>query len=62
MTTRQSYLRAKTLQRISDAGDNAIHRQCIKRKVERWRRKYAALPAAERRAIMAGLMEIETGD
>lgn len=33
----------------------------IKRKVERWRAKYAALPAAERLAIMAALNEVDAG-
>jgi hypothetical protein len=42
------------------AGKNFTHRQCIKRKVERWRKKYAAMPHAERVAIMAALMEVES--
>lgn len=42
------------------AGRNFTHRQCIKRKVERWKKNYAAMPHAERVAIMAGLMEAES--
>lgn len=39
------------------AGTNYIDRQRIKRKAERWARNYSALPAAERAAIMAALLE-----
>ncbi len=39
------------------AGANYIDRQRIKRKAERWARNYSALPAAERVAIMAALLE-----
>jgi DNA adenine methylase len=42
------------------AGKNFTHRQCIKRKAQRWQRNYAAMPHAERVAIMAALMEVES--
>ncbi len=42
------------------AGKNFTHRQCIKRKAETWRRRYSAMPHAERLAIMAALMEVES--
>jgi site-specific DNA-adenine methylase len=42
------------------AGKNFTDRQRIKRKVERWQRKYTAMPHAERVAIMAALMEVES--
>lgn len=38
------------------AGENYIERQRIKRKAERWANNYAALPAAERTAILAALL------
>ncbi len=38
------------------AGANYIDRQRIKRKAERWANNYAALPAAERTAILAALL------
>lgn len=41
------------------AGKNYNDRHRIKRKAERWRAKYAALPPAERLAIMAALCEVE---
>lgn len=41
------------------AGKDYNDRSRIKRKVERWRAKYAALPPAERLAIMAALNEID---
>lgn len=39
------------------AGDNFTDRQRIKRKVERWKRKFYNLPPAERAAILAGLLD-----
>ncbi|QYM96168.1 DNA adenine methylase [Dickeya ananatis] len=42
------------------AGENYIDRQRIKRKAERWKSKYAALPPAERLAIMTALSEIDS--
>jgi len=42
------------------AGKNFTHRQSIKRKAERWQKNYAAMPHAERVAIMAALMEVES--
>ncbi|MBW4203933.1 DNA adenine methylase [Enterobacter cloacae subsp. cloacae] len=44
------------------AGKDYNDRHRIKRKVERWRAKYAALPAAERLAIMVALNEVDGGD
>ncbi|HIH5151792.1 MAG: DNA adenine methylase [Hafnia sp.] len=41
------------------AGKDYNDRSRIKRKVERWRAKYAALPSAERLAIMAALNEVD---
>lgn len=41
------------------AGKNFTHRQCIKRKAQRWGNNYEKLPRAERLAIMATLMTIE---
>lgn len=41
------------------AGKDYNDRHRIKRKAERWRAKYAALPPAERLAIMAALCEVE---
>lgn len=43
------------------AGKDYNDRHRIKRKVERWRAKYAALPAAERLAIMVALNEVDAG-
>ena len=43
------------------AGKDYNDRSRIKRKVERWRAKYAALPPAERLAIMAALNEVDAG-
>jgi hypothetical protein len=42
------------------AGKDFTDRQRIKRKAETWRRRYSAMPYAERLAIMAGLMEVES--
>ena len=44
------------------AGKDFIDRQRIKRKAERWGKKYQALPNAERLAILAALMEVEAFD
>lgn len=41
------------------AGKDYNDRHRIKRKAERWRKKYAALPPAERLAIMTALCEVE---
>jgi len=43
------------------AGKDYNDRHRIKRKVERWRAKYAALPPAERLAIMVALNEVDSG-
>lgn len=40
------------------AGRNFTDRQRIKRKAARWGAKFAALPPAERQAVMAALMEV----
>ena len=42
------------------AGKDYNDRHRIKRKVERWRAKYAALPPAERLAIMVALSEVDS--
>lgn len=41
------------------AGKDYIDRQRIKRKAQRWRNKYQALPKAERLAVLAAIMEVE---
>ncbi|KHT31219.1 DNA adenine methylase [Pectobacterium carotovorum] len=41
------------------SGKDYIDRQRIKRKAERWKSKYAALPPAERLAIMVALSEVD---
>ena len=43
----------------SYAGKNFTDRQRIKRKSQRWRNKYEALPNAERLAVLAAIMEVE---
>jgi site-specific DNA-adenine methylase len=43
----------------SYAGKNFTDRQRIKRKAERWGKNYAALPRAERVAVLAALMSAE---
>jgi len=43
----------------SFAGKNFTDRQRIKRKAESWARRYQAMPVAERRAVLAGLMAVE---
>jgi site-specific DNA-adenine methylase len=44
----------------SYAGKNFTDRQRIKRKVQRWGRKYQALPKAERVAVLAAMMAAES--
>jgi hypothetical protein len=41
------------------AGKNFTDRQRIKRKAESWARRYRDMPAAERLAVLAGLMAVE---
>jgi site-specific DNA-adenine methylase len=41
------------------AGKDFTDRQRIKRKAQRWAKKYQALPKAERLAILAAIMEVE---
>jgi hypothetical protein len=41
------------------AGKNCTDRQRIKRKAAGWGRRYQALPAAERLAVLAALMAVE---
>jgi DNA adenine methylase len=41
------------------AGKNFTHRQRIKRKAERWARRFGALPPGERLAVLAALMAVE---
>lgn len=43
----------------SYAGKNFTDRQRIKRKAQRWGKKYQALPKAERLAVLAAIMEVE---
>jgi len=43
----------------SYAGKNFTDRQRIKRKAQRWRNKYQALPKAERLAVLAAIMGVE---
>lgn len=43
----------------SYAGKNFTERQAIKRKSQRWSKKYQALPNEQRLAILAALMEVE---
>lgn len=42
------------------AGKNFTDRQRIKRKAQRWEKKYQALPRAERLAILAAMMAVES--
>ena len=44
------------------AGRNFTDRQRIKRKAERWGRNYAAMPRAERTAVLAAIMAAEAAD
>lgn len=41
------------------AGKNHTDRQRVKRKAENWGRRYAALPGAERLAVLAAMMGVE---
>ena len=41
------------------AGKNFTDRQRIKRKAESWARRYRAMPAPERLAVLAALMAVE---
>ncbi len=43
------------------AGKDYNDRSRIKRKIERWWQKYAALPPGERLAIMTALNEVDAG-
>ncbi len=43
----------------SCAGRNFTHRQAVKRKAASWGRRYAAMPPAERLAVLAALMAVE---
>lgn len=43
------------------AGKNHTDRQRIKRKAESWGRRYAALPPAERLAVLSALMAVDAG-
>ena len=43
------------------AGRDFTHRQMVKRKAENWGRRYAALPPAERLAVLAAVMAVEAG-
>lgn len=46
----------------SYAGRNFTHRQSIKRKAHGWGRRYQAMPAAERLAVLSSIMAVEAGD
>ena len=46
---------------IRYAGKNHTDRQRIKRKAENWGRRYQALPAGERLAVLAALLAVEAG-
>ena len=41
------------------AGRDFTHRQAVKRKAENWGRRYAAMPPAERLAVLAAIMAVE---
>lgn len=43
----------------SYAGKNFTERQRIKRKAERWAKRYQAMPAGERLAVLAAMMAVE---
>jgi len=43
----------------SFAGKNFTDRQRIKRKAQRWGKNYAAMPQAERLAVLAAIMEVD---
>ena len=42
------------------AGRDFTHRQTVKRKAESWARRYRSMPAAERLAVLAAIMAVET--
>jgi len=44
------------------AGKNFTDRQRIKRKAERWAKNYQVLPAAERLALLAAIMAVESAE
>jgi len=46
----------------SYAGKNFTDRQRIKRKAQNWGRRYAEMPRAERVAVMAAMMAVESED
>ena len=46
----------------SYAGRNFTHRQCIKRKAANWGRRYQAMPAGERLAVLAAIMAVEADE
>lgn len=46
----------------SYAGRNFTHRQSIKRKAQSWGRRYQAMPAAERLAVLSSMMAVEAGE
>ena len=41
------------------AGRNRGHRQLVKERAARWRRRYAAMPPGERLAVMTAIMAVE---
>ena len=43
------------------AGRDFTHRQTVKRKAAGWGRRYAAMPPAERLAVLAAIMAVEAG-
>jgi hypothetical protein len=47
---------------ITYAGKDFTDRQRIKRKAERWARKYEALPRTERLAVLAAMMGVEAAE
>jgi len=44
------------------AGRNFTHRQSIKRKAQSWGRRYQAMPAGERLAVLSSMMAVEAGE
>ena len=44
---------------VRHAGRDFTHRQGVKRKAARWARRYRAMPAPERLAVLAALMAVE---
>ncbi len=43
------------------AGRNFAHRQNVKRRAERWARRYRAMNPAERLSVLAAIMSVEGG-